>query len=152
MSLLVIEIVIAILFLFSIFVIGLILAGKVDYERYGVDPFSWKWYVGLSILSIVSIVGVIYLWKLDLSIRDDLPKKWVAVGVEKLPDKDKGFSSKDLMIKHHEQNPYVVYENVKFPKLIREELTYIKKVPLQSSYIKERLKIVLPKNYDIDKE
>ncbi|EJG5700161.1 glutamyl-tRNA amidotransferase [Listeria monocytogenes] len=131
--------------------IGIFFVIIADAIRGAKDGFSWKWNVGSSILLILSIVGVIYLWNLDNSIRKDLPKKWIAVEVEKLPDKEKGFSSKDLMINHREQNPYVVYENVKYPKLIKEELVYINSVPTLNGFLKQRLKIVLPKNYDTDK-
>lgn len=72
--------------------------------------------------------------------------------MKKLPDKEKGFSSKDLMINHREHNPYVVYENVKYPKLIKEDLVYINCVPTLNDFLKQRLKIVLPKNYDNETE
>ncbi|EAC2557527.1 TPA: glutamyl-tRNA amidotransferase [Listeria monocytogenes] len=151
MMILVIDLVIAILLVVSLMLIGIFFVIIADTIRGDKDGFSWKWNVGSSILLILSIVGVIYLWNLDNSIRKDLPKKWIAVEVEKLPDKEKGFSSKDLMINHREQNPYVVYENVKYPKLIKEELVYINSVPTLNGFLKQRLKIVLPKNYDTDK-
>lgn len=152
MMILVIDLVIAILLLVSLMLIGIFFVIIADAIRGAKDDFSWKWNVGSSILLILSIVGVIYLWNLDNSIRKDLPKKWIAVEVKKLPDKEKGFSSKDLMINHREHNPYVVYENVKYPKLIKEDLVYINCVPTLNDFLKQRLKIVLPKNYDNETE
>ncbi|EAE3700716.1 glutamyl-tRNA amidotransferase [Listeria monocytogenes] len=151
MMIIVIDLVIAILLVVSLMLIGIFFVIIADTIRGDKDGFSWKWNVGSSILLILSIVGVIYLWNLDNSIRKDLPKKWIAVEVEKLPDKEKGFSSKDLVINHREQNPYVVYENVKDPKLIREKLVYVNSNAVFKTFVKidkERLKIVLPKNYD----
>ncbi|EAD7838324.1 glutamyl-tRNA amidotransferase [Listeria monocytogenes] len=141
-----IEMVIVILIIFGIINSILLLDILSDQNQ-----FSDKSKFLMFILLLLSISVVIYLWNLDLSIRDDTPKKWIAIEVQKLPDEDKGLTGSELIINYSTQNPYVVYKDVKYPKLIIEKLVYTKEVPMLKSYIKKRLKIVLPKNYDTDK-
>lgn len=74
MMILVIDLVIAILLVVSLNLIVIFFVIIADTIRGDKDGFSWKWNVGSSILLILSIVGVIYLWNLDNSIRKDLLK------------------------------------------------------------------------------
>lgn len=147
MIILSIELIIVILIIFGIVNTALLL----DIQSV-LNQVSDKSKFLMFILLLLSISAAIYLGNLDLSLRKDTPKKWIAVEVANLSDEDKGLTGNELMINYRMQNPYVVYKDVKNPKLIMEKLVYTKEVPMIKGYIKKRLKIVLPMNYDNDKE
>ncbi|HAK1112439.1 TPA: hypothetical protein H1592_002870 [Listeria monocytogenes] len=111
-----------------------------------------------SIFMLVSGISGIILLIHVVNMEEKEPTIWKAVRVENLSKKESDLTSQEIQINHQEEKPYIVYEDIKNPKLVYEgefyknasviTTTALAKKIMGEKSLDTRLGIVLPKNYD----